>query len=386
MGSDLAATWSSRPRSLPFWLRMSAALGVALSVSGCISIKPFSQRANYPVSRESTVAPDRPTFGDQALGKYKIGNPYKVDGVWYVPADQPDYDDVGMASWYGGDFHNKLTANGEMFDMNSFSAAHKTLPMPSIVEVTNLDNGKTMRLRVNDRGPFVGERIIDVSRAAAVSLGFNQQGLAKVRVRYVGPAKLLGPTDVASGNTASPSSQYYATSSEYQPSPDTMAEQDIAPIPVNLPPPQPAPTYGAPSQGISSAPLPPLQNGTYVSENDYSVQAQAPEYSVQSMQPEFLPQAPPQPQPQPQPQQQSYMPPASGPYQVVVGAFANQASAQNLAEQLGGMGQASLVPVDRGGQTLYRVVINGLADESQARMVQDRAISMGLTDARMARP
>ena len=385
MGSDLAATWSSRPQSLPFWLRISAAFGLALLVSGCISIKPFSHRANYPVSRESTVAPDRPTFGDQALGKYKIGNPYKIDGVWYVPADQPDYDDVGMASWYGGDFHNKVTANGEMFDMNAFSAAHKTLPMPSIVEVTNLDNGKTMRLRVNDRGPFVGERIIDVSRAAAVSLGFNQQGLAKVRVRYIGPAKLLGPSDVASGNTSSPSSQYYATNSEYQPSPDTMAEQDIAPIPGDQPPPppQPAPTYGTPSQGISSAPLPPLQNGTYVSENDYSVQAQAPEYSVQSMPPEPEPQAPPQPQPQ---QQQRYMPPASGPYQVVVGAFANQASAQNLAEQLGGMGQASLVPVDRGGQTLYRVVINGLADETQARLVQERAISMGLTDARMARP
>lgn len=382
MRSDLVATWSVRLRALTHWLRVSALIGAALAVSGCISIKPFSHKANYPVSREGKVPPDRPTFGDQALGKYKIGNPYKIDGVWYVPADQPDYDDVGMASWYGGDFHNKITANGEMFDMNSFSAAHKTLPMPSIVEVTNLDNGKKLRLRVNDRGPFVGERVIDVSRAAAVALGFNQQGLAKVRVRYVGPAKLLGPSDVASGNTTSPSSPYYATNSEYQPSPDTMAEQDIAPIPLSLAPPVPAPVagYGSPSPGISSAPLPPLQNATNVAENDYSVPAQPPEYAVQSMAPE--PEAPAAPQPQPQ----QYRPQATGPYQVVVGAFASQVSAENLAQQLAGMGQASLVPVDRGGQTLYRVVVNGLADETQARLVQDRAISMGLTDARMVRP
>jgi len=385
MQSDLGATWSLKLRTATHWLRVSALIGVSLAVSGCISIKPFSNRANYPVSRESKVAPDRPTFGDQTLGKYKIGNPYKIDGVWYVPADQPDYDDVGMASWYGGDFHNKVTANGEMFDMNAFSAAHKTLPMPSIVEVTNLDNGKKMRLRINDRGPFVGERIIDVSRAAAVALGFNQQGLAKVRVRYIGPAKLLGPSDVASGDKTAPSSPYYATSSEYQPSPDTMAEQDIAPIPLSVAPAPvvaPAPGYGSSTSGISATELPPLQNVTNVSDNQYAAPTQAPEYAVQSIAPE--PQAPvPAP---PQPRMQPYMAPATGPYQVVIGAFANQNSAQTLAQQLGGMGQARLVPIDRAGQTLYRVVVNGLADETQARIVQERAISMGLTDARMVGP
>ncbi len=383
MRSDLVATWLFNLRVLRHSLHMSALIGVALTVSGCISIKPFSNRANYPVSRESTVAPDRPTFGDQALGKYKIGNPYKIDGVWYVPADQPDYDDVGMASWYGGDFHNKLTANGEMFDMNAYSAAHKTLPMPSIVEVTNLDNGKKLRLRINDRGPFVGERIIDVSRAAAVALGFNQQGLAKVRVRYIGPAKLLAPSDVASGNTTAPSSSYYATNPEYQPSPDTMAEQDIAPIPLGLAPPaaSPAPVYGQSSSGISASQLPPLQNATTVSDNQYASQAQAPEYAVQSMAPE-----PEAPAPPPQAQPQQYIPPATGRYQVVVGAFASQTSAENLVQQLGGMGRASLVPVDRAGQTLYRVVVDGLSDDTQARIVQQRAISMGLTDARMVGP
>ena len=145
-------------------------------MSGCASVKPFKTRANYPITlpkSSQTGQGAQPSLGDQALGKYKIGNPYQVDGVWYVPAEQPNYDEVGMASWYGDDFHSKLTANGEMFDMNAFSAAHKTLPMPSIVEVTNLENGQKMQVRVNDRGPFVGDRIIDLSRAAANALGFG---------------------------------------------------------------------------------------------------------------------------------------------------------------------------------------------------------------------
>ena len=122
--------------------------------------------------------------------------PYQVSGVWYTPRSQPDYDETGTASWYGAQFHNRSTSNGERFDMEAVSAAHTTLPLPSIVEVTNLDNGRRIRVRVNDRGPFVRGRIIDLSRAAAQELGFYQQGTARVRVRYVGPAPPLGGSDV----------------------------------------------------------------------------------------------------------------------------------------------------------------------------------------------
>jgi rare lipoprotein A len=93
-----------------------------------------------------------------------------------------------MGSWYGEQFHNRRTANGELFDMDLPSAAHKTLPLPSLVEVTNLDNGRKMTVRVNDRGPFIDDRIIDLSRAAADELGYRRQGVARVRVRYIGPA------------------------------------------------------------------------------------------------------------------------------------------------------------------------------------------------------
>ncbi len=123
---------------------------------------------------------------------YKIGKPYKINGEWYRPAADPDYDRKGVASWYGADFHGRPTANGEIFDMRQMTAAHTTLPLPSMVEVTNLDNGRRAVVRVNDRGPFAHNRIIDLSRAAARKLGFEHAGLARVRVKFLGLAPLPG--------------------------------------------------------------------------------------------------------------------------------------------------------------------------------------------------
>lgn len=115
-------------------------------------------------------------------GRYKVGQPYKIRGRWYTPKDDMGYDEVGMASWYGPGFHGKTTANGERFDQNALTAAHPTLPMPSMVRVTNLANGRSVDLRINDRGPFANNRIIDVSKRAAEMLGFKRQGTARVRV------------------------------------------------------------------------------------------------------------------------------------------------------------------------------------------------------------
>lgn len=133
-------------------------------------------------------------------GTYKLGSPYQINGVWYYPEFDPAYESVGIASWYGRDFHGRPTANGEVFDMGQISAAHPTLPMPSLVEVTNLENGRSVKLRVNDRGPFHGNREIDLSKAAARQLGFENKGLAKVRVRFVGllPANGTPPRPGAS--------------------------------------------------------------------------------------------------------------------------------------------------------------------------------------------
>jgi rare lipoprotein A len=116
---------------------------------------------------------------------YKVGAPYTVKGVTYRPKVDYDYDETGLASWYGGSFNGQYTANGEVFDLNQLTAAHTTLPLPSIVEVVNLDTNRALRIRVNDRGPFVDGRILDVSRRVAQLLGFERSGIAHVRVRIL---------------------------------------------------------------------------------------------------------------------------------------------------------------------------------------------------------
>lgn len=116
------------------------------------------------------------------LGRYKVGSPYQIKNVWYYPAEDYEYSETGIASWYGPNFHGKKTANGEIYNQNDLTAAHRTLPLPSAVRVTNLENGRSLVLRINDRGPFAHGRIIDVSRRGAQLLGFERNGTAKVRV------------------------------------------------------------------------------------------------------------------------------------------------------------------------------------------------------------
>lgn len=143
-----------------------------------------------PIASVSAAAGPVP----KVKGVYKVGKPYIINGVTYYPAEDPGYDRTGIASWYGKDFHGKQTANGELFDMGAITAAHPTLPMPSFVYVTNLANGRTLLVRVNDRGPYKPGRIIDLSRHAASLLGFEGNGVTQIRVRYSGPAP-LDPND-----------------------------------------------------------------------------------------------------------------------------------------------------------------------------------------------
>ena len=121
---------------------------------------------------------------------FKVGQPYQIDGRWYFPAFVTEYQATGIASWYGESYHGRPTANGEIYDMYALTAAHPTIQLPSVVEVMNLENGRSLILRVNDRGPFVEDRLIDLSYAAARELGFERQGLAHVEVRYLGLARL----------------------------------------------------------------------------------------------------------------------------------------------------------------------------------------------------
>ncbi|MGJ5181005.1 septal ring lytic transglycosylase RlpA family protein [Bradyrhizobium oligotrophicum] len=177
-------------------VRCAVAVLACLMVANCASSNKFASRVDpkYGVSSSPRVV----GFGEpvpKGGGVYRIGKPYTVAGKTYVPEEDANYRAEGMASWYGDDFHGRLTANGEVFDMTSLTAAHPTLPLPSYARVTNLANGKSLIVRINDRGPYHGNRLIDVSNKAADLLEFKGNGIAKVRVEYVGRAPLEGSDD-----------------------------------------------------------------------------------------------------------------------------------------------------------------------------------------------
>jgi len=156
--------------------------------------RPQPQTRPAPIDLRRAPAP-RPaeTRQEQAaaapwLDQERLGPPYQANGRWYMPTAEPSYSETGTASWYGPGFHGRQTATGETYDENALTAAHPTLPLNAMVQVTNLDNGRDVLVRINDRGPFVDERLIDMSRKGAQMLGFEQSGTARVSVRYVGPA------------------------------------------------------------------------------------------------------------------------------------------------------------------------------------------------------
>src|SRR6195256_3067411 len=172
------------------------AAAMCLALANCASSGKFAGQVDpkYGVSSSPRVV----AFGDpvpKGGGTYRVGKPYTVAGRIYVPEEDVNYREEGLASWYGDDFHGRQTANGGEFDMASLSAAHPTLPMPSYARVTNLSNGKSLIVRVNDRGPYHGNRLIDVSNKAAELLEFKGNGVARVRVEYVARAPLEGSDD-----------------------------------------------------------------------------------------------------------------------------------------------------------------------------------------------
>lgn len=285
-------------------------------------------------AKHPTAGPTPGQLPNGAGGKYKVGAPYEVSGVWYVPKEEPSYDQEGIATWYGASHHLKTTANGEVFDRFALSGAHTTLPLPSIVEVTNLGNGKTVQVRVNDRGPFSGGALIDVSQEAARQLGFEPQGQARVRVRYVGPAPLGAPD----------AGLRYAN---YTPGPTPGAQPPTAPVPysgINSAPStiaSAAPVASQPLTPIAAAPMPAAATATT----------------------------------------------SGGLYRVQAGAFADPLNAQKVVSQLGSAVTATVEPFLRAdGVTLYRVMVLGTADEGEAFALRDRVAGYGFAEARVVRP
>ena len=333
------------------WARLAVVLMAGASLSACMTPRYASRSEN--VGRGGPVA--------RGQGEYKVGKPYQVAGVWYVPREQPGYDQRGIASWYGDQFHMKATANGETFDMNMPTAAHTTLPLPSLVEVTNLDNGRKLVVRVNDRGPFVDNRIIDLSRDAARQLGFDRAGLANVRVRYVGPAPLLGPGSglryaqakpLATQMPAALAPLAVSNSSASSASDDAMIFAGGGSQPRAMS------AVSRPADDVMVSSLPPI-TGSAISSTPMAGQGATAAAPVLASA-------------------------ASGGLQIQAGAFSNQANAQRAVAQLSSAGFASIQPLQReGGAVLYRVVLPAPADEAAAYALRDRVAAIGFADARV---
>ena len=271
---------------------------------------------------------------------YKEGKPYQVHGIWYYPKAQPNYDEIGIASWYGDQFHNHYTADGEVFDMNIPSAAHKTLPLPSLVEVTNLGNGRKVLVRVNDRGPFVDGRVIDMSKAAAEALGFRAQGVTRVRVRYIGqapdPPGVIGPHAPAS----EPRQQMAAVSHRCGAAKAPPERTDQTPAPQAV--------------AQSSAPA----------QNDRASTASA--ARLPSPPSPFLPDV-----------DSLLAESASVTYELQAGTFASESAARSFAASLSGAGLPEVQPVTQDGQTAYSVIVRGLASRTEAAAARSEAIALG---------
>jgi rare lipoprotein A len=190
-------------------LRFSTLTGVALLLANCALAPPSQQRGTSAQNqREIGFFSDKRKYGsasprvvshNEAVpkggGRDHVGKPYQVAGRWYTPRDNPNYSATGMSSWYGDAFHGRKTANGEVYDKHSYTAAHPTMPLPSYARVTNTTNGRSIIVRVNDRGPFHGGRIVDVSERVAHALEFKHLGTARVKVDYVSRASTAGSDD-----------------------------------------------------------------------------------------------------------------------------------------------------------------------------------------------
>lgn len=298
------------------------ALGLSLALSGCSETQLLIHGAKQFKSQ------GKPS----SVGSYKVGSAYQIKGVWYYPQVDDDYTETGIASWYGPGFHGKLTANGEIFDETVVSAAHRTLPMPSVVRVTNLGNGRSIVVRINDRGPFAHGRIIDLSRKAAQMLGFERQGTAKVRVSLL-PSETEQARAVARGDS---SAVQLASAPAPAPSAAPQGKVELT-------------SLKAPSGASNAAPAAPV---TTVSVQNVNVGRVAEAVSV--------------------------LPIEQGTDLFVqAGSFSNRENATRLSAKLSALGASGVERAEVAGKVFYRVRLGPVATVEAADTLLERVIQAG---------
>ena len=322
---------------------------VFVALSGCAETTLVANGSKMATEDQNAVPP------------YKLGKPYQIDGAWYYPKVDFDYNETGIASWYGPDFHGGRTANGETFDQNALTAAHKTLPMPTLVRVTNLENGRSIEVRINDRGPFVNNRVIDLTRRGAQLLGFEGQGTAKVRVQVMKEDSIILANKVGGAQLA------YAG----EPEPGGTAPKPLA-APAGQVVTQVLPGGGqsAPSTAVTAQPTV-TQPANQQPQSNSVVGLPKPSAAAAA----------------------SAMPSLSGkvsiqpvkPTNIFIqaGAFLQQGNAVRLTQKLASLGQARVTQVQVGAQTFYRVRLGPIPEVEDADALLQKVIETGQPDARI---
>jgi rare lipoprotein A len=313
--------------------RLAALMVSTALLAGCAETNLFGHIAKKATDDQSP--PAAATTGTL----YKIGKPYQVAGLWYYPREDFDYDETGIASWYGPDFNGKLTANGETFDQNTVTAAHKTLPMPCIVRVTNLETGRSLVVRVNDRGPYVNGRIIDLSRRSAQMLGIEGKGTARVRVQILSEESRALASGLKREGGAEPS---------IVAAPRASVTAEALPLPGGGP--------AVATKVVSTGPRAP----TVDQRMDAATRAAEQEIG----------------------QVQQGAARATNIY-VQAGSFSRHDNALRASAQLSPLGKAQIIQASVKGQQVWRVRLGPAANVDDADRLLDRVVTQGLHDARV---
>ena len=328
-----------------------AVVATALLLGGCAEVSLLSHGAKRLNSSYNSPATTTASIGDIDRGEAKLGNPYQVYGIWYYPKADPGYDETGIASWYGEPFHGRKTANGATYNMHHMTAAHKTLPLPTDVRVTNLENGRSVIVTVNDRGPFAHSRIIDLSYRAAQLLDMVNQGTAKVRVQVInGGGNDFGETTIAAKpvtpesekNNVAAAPRAVVQAGTLAPPPNAKAA--AAPTVAALPSPSAAPASTSADMQVASA-----TTGT-TSDAGERVTMQ---------------------------------PVGDSEIFIQAGAFIDYNNANILSARLASLGPAKVSQVLINGQDFYRVRVGPVANINEADEMLVNLLNTGHRDARI---
>lgn len=306
---------------------------------------------------------------------YKVGAPYQINGVWYYPKVDYDYDETGVASWYGEAFNQQTTANGEIFDLNQLTAAHRTLPLPSIVEVTNTQNGRRLQLRVNDRGPYAQNRIIDVSRRAAQLLGFERGGTTTVNVRILKDESIKVAEAAKHGSTgdvmlaAAPAAAVAPPLQRQAPPRESrIAVAELVPPPQHTAP-EPPPQIAAGAEPDLEPQPPPERH-----------------WLIAAAHAETLPPRPPAALAPPRAQPERVMA-STGESRIFIqaGAFAVPENAQRARTRFSSLVNVEVSNIATHGTPLYRVRLGPVASVEEADRLLSRLVDSGYADARIVK-